>query len=98
MKRILWVSLIFILFTGVAGLIKFWSAVVSVFIFFFPFFAEKAIDNYFTSAYFWVGVIMAVGSCFGIWFGKKGGKILYVIISIIILIISLTSIGVNVVK
>lgn len=31
-----------------------------------------------------VGVIMAIANKFGIWFGKKGGSILYIIVQIIV--------------
>ncbi len=66
---------------------------------FFPFFfeiAKKSLEEYITSAYFVTGVIMAIASAFGIWFGVKGGKVLFLIISIVLEIISLASIGMNI--
>ena len=66
---------------------------------FFPIFfdiTQSAIENYLTSPYFIVGIIMAIGSAFGIWFGAKGGKILLLIVSIICELLSLISIGANV--
>jgi len=65
---------------------------------FFPIFYEvgkMAVEDYLTSPYFIVGIIMFIGSCFGIYFGVKGGKILHLIISIICASISLISIGGN---
>lgn len=65
---------------------------------FFPLFfevAKKSLEDYLTSPYFITGLIMAIASAFGIWFGVKGGKILYLIVFIVIEIISLASIGMN---
>lgn len=55
-----------------------------------------ALEEYLTSPYFIVGVIMSIASGFGIRFGYKGGKALYLIVSIICAIISLVSILSNV--
>lgn len=70
-----------------------------IFIAFFPFFAEVAkqsIEDYLTSPYFITGVIMfLLSSGFGIWVGKTGGKVIYLIVSIIAAAISLVSIGSN---
>ena len=66
---------------------------------FFPIFfdiAQSAIEDYLTSPYFIVGIIMAIASVFGIWFGAKGGRILFLIVSIICEIASLISIGTNI--
>ena len=70
-----------------------------VFIAFFPIFfdvAKSSIEDYLTSPYFITGVIMSIASAFGIWFGAKGGKLLFLVISIICEVISLTSILMNV--
>ena len=56
---------------------------------------EYVIEDYFTSPYFITGVIMAIASAFGIWFGVRGGKVLYVVVSIIGAFISLASLGVS---
>ena len=48
------------------------------------------------SPYFIVGVIMVIASGFGIRFGAKGGKILWIIVSIVCELISLASIGINI--
>lgn len=56
---------------------------------------EYVIEDYFTSPYFITGVIMAIASAFGIWFGVRGGKVLYVVVSIVGALISLASLGVN---
>ena len=66
---------------------------------FFPLFFEvtkKSLGDYLTSAYFITGVIMAIASAFGIWLGVKGGKVLYFVVFIVIELISLASIGMNV--
>ena len=67
---------------------------------FFPIFfdvAKSSIEEYLTSPYFIVGIIMAIASGFGIWFGKQGGRILYLIVSVIFEIFSLASILMNLV-
>ena len=99
MKNIIWISLVFLIFGGVRALSSLWSGVAEVLIAFFPFFAEvgkMALENYLTSPYFIVSVIMAIASGFGIWFGRKGGKILFLIVSIICEVLSLVSIFANV--
>ena len=71
-----------------------------VFIAFFPIFfdvAKSSIEDYLTSPYFITGVVMSVASAFGIWFGAKGGKLLFLVISIICEVISLASILMNVI-
>ena len=40
---------------------------------------------------------MSIASAFGIWFGARGGRLLFVVISIICEIISLASILMNVI-
>ena len=63
---------------------------------FFPVFFEvmkQPLQDYLTSPYFIVGVIMAIASAFGIWFGVKGGKVLFWVVSLICEIASLGSIG-----
>lgn len=70
-----------------------------VFVGFFPFFYEvgkMAIEDYLTSPYFIVGIILALLSAVGIWVGAKGGKVLYLIVSIIMEVISLASIFGNI--
>ena len=70
-----------------------------VFVGFFPFFNEvgkMAIEDYLTSPYFIVGIILALLSAVGIWVGAKGGKVLYFIVSIIMEVISLASIFGNI--
>ena len=71
-----------------------------VFIAFFPIFfdvAKSSIEDYLTSPYFITGVIMSIASAFGIWVGAKGGKLLFLVISIICEFISLASILMNVI-
>ena len=70
-----------------------------VFIAFFPIFfdvAKSSIEDYLTSPYFITGVVMSIASAFGIWFGAKGGKILFLTVSIICEIASVVSILANV--
>ena len=74
--------------------------IITVFKGFFPVFfdvAKSSAQDYFTSPYFIVGVIMSIASAFGIWFGAKGGKLLFLVISIICEFISLASILMNVI-
>ncbi len=100
LKKIIWISVVVLVFGGVGALANLWEAVGQIFVAFFPFFAEAAkqeLEDYLTSPYFITGVIMALASCFGIWFGRKGGKALYIVISIIMLMISLLSIGSNII-
>lgn len=71
-----------------------WETIVA----FFPFIwgcLEYAIEEYLTSPYFITGVIMATASGFGIWFGVRGGKVLYLVVSIIGALASLASLGVS---
>ena len=42
---------------------------------------ENALEEYIASPYFIVGIIMSIASAYGIWFGVKGGKVLYVLVS-----------------
>lgn len=67
---------------------------------FFPIFFEVAkgsLEDYLTSPYFIVSVIMSIASAYGIWFGKTGGKVLFLVVSIICEVISLASILSNVI-
>ena len=99
LNKIIWPSLVFLVFGGIKGFIALWDSVVQIFIAFFPFFVEvgkMALEEYLTSPYFIVGVIMSIASAFGIWFGVKGGKVLFLIVSIICEVASLVSIFANV--
>ena len=94
-------ALAFILLLGGWGMFAEALGVIGeVFIFFFPIFfdvAKSSIEDYLTSPYFITGVIMSLASAFGIWFGAKGGKLLFLVISIICEVISLASILMNVI-
>ncbi len=73
--------------------------IITVFKGFFPVFfdvAKSSAQDYFTSPYFIVGVIMSLASACGIWIGAKGGRVLFVIVSIMCEVISLASIVSNV--
>lgn len=75
-------------FQGVEAL---WQAIIG----FLPIFKpaiEQSFKDYFTSAYFFVGVIILIGSLFGITINVKNRHALYVLISAILNIISLISI------
>ena len=66
---------------------------------FFPVFLgvmKQPLQDYLTSPYFIVGVIMAIASVFGIWFGAKGGRVLFLVVSIICEIASVVSVLTNV--
>ena len=98
-RKIIVISIIILLCGGFGALVSFWDAILQVIAAFFPLFFEvgkMALEDYLTSPYFIVGVIMAIGSAFGIWFGAKGGKALFLIVSIICELASLVSIFANV--
>lgn len=59
--------------------------------------AKSSLEDYLTSPYFIVGVIMSIASAFGIWIGAKGGKVLFLIVSIVCEVISVASILSNVI-
>ena len=99
LKKIISTSLFILIFGGFGALAYFWENVWRALVAFFPFFVEatkQSLEDYLTSPYFITGVIMAIASVCGIWFGAKGGKILFLIISIICEIASLVSILSNV--
>lgn len=99
LKTIIWPSLVILIFGGIKGLIVLWDSVVQFFHMFFPLFMKAgkiALEDYLTSPYFIVGIIMAVASGFGIWLGAKRGRNLFLIVSTICEILSLVSIGANV--
>ena len=84
---------------GLSAVFQGIGVLLEVFAGFFPIFyaaAKKSLEDYLTSPYFIVGVIMSIASAFGIWFGAKGGKRLYLIVSIICEVISLVSILSNI--
>ena len=71
-----------------------------VFVGFLPIFKpiiEQSLSDYFTSAYFIVGVIIFIGSTIGIAFSVKERRVLYIIISSILDLISIISIISNIV-
>lgn len=80
---------------GTSAVINLWANVVRNFFCFFPILGAKAIENYLTSPYFIVSIIMLIASGFGIHFGRLGGQILWYIVSIIVALLNLTSIGIN---
>lgn len=98
-RKIISTSIITLAFGGFSALAYFWKSVLQVIVAFFPFFVEatkQSLEDYLTSPYFITGIIMAIASGCGIWFGAKGGKLLFLIISIICEIASLVSILSNV--
>lgn len=97
--KIIRISLVVFMFGGASALIAMWDAVFQIIVAFFPFICEAgkmALEEYLTSPYFIVGIIMSIASGFGIWFGAKGGKVLFLIVSIICELLSIISIGANV--
>lgn len=99
LKRIAFFSALILIFFGWNGLLTLWAGIYEFLIAFFPFFAKgikSSIEDYLTSPYFLTGIVMFIlSSGFGIWVGKTGGKIIYLIISVILALISLVSIGAN---
>ena len=96
LKKIIWISLVFLIFGGFGALVTLWSGAVEMFFHFFPIFGRQVVEDYFTSPYFITGVVMSLASACGIWFGRRGGKRLFAVVSLILLIISLASIGANI--
>ena len=99
LKKIIGISAIVLILGGFGALVAMWESVFQIFVAFFPFICETgktALEEYLTSPYFIVGVIMSIASGFGIWFGAKGGRILFLIVSIICEIASLVSIFANI--
>lgn len=71
------------------------DVIIQIFVGFFPIFKptlKKSIEDYLTSAYFIVGLIVFIASLFGIIISCKTKKVMYIIISIIVELISLISI------
>ena len=100
LAKIIRISLVVLIFGGVGALIAMWEAVFQILVAFFPFICEAgkmALEEYLTSPYFIVGVIMSIASGFGIWFGAKGGRALFLIVSIICELVSLASIFANII-
>ena len=100
LAKIIRISLVVLIFGGVGALVTMWDAVFQMLAAFFPFICEAgkmALEEYLTSPYFIVGTIMSIASGFGIWFGAKGGKVLFLIVSIICELVSLASIFANII-
>ena len=98
--NIISISLFFLIFGGVSAFTSLWQNVFEVFKMFFPIFfdiAKMELEDYLTSPYFITGVVMFVASALGIWFGKRKGRTLYLIVSLICEAVSLVSILMNVV-
>ena len=98
--KIIRISLVVFIFGGAGALIAMWDAMFQIIVAFFPFICEAgkmALEEYLTSPYFIVGVIMSIASGFGIWIGAKGGRILFLIVSIICEVASLVSVFSNVI-
>ncbi len=95
-KGLLWISVCMLFLGGKDALISLWSTILSIFWTLFPILGRQAIENYFTSPYVIVNILMFIGSIFGIWFGKRGGKVLYQIVAFIVAIINLISICANI--
>lgn len=99
LKKIIGISAIVLIFGGFGAFATMWESVFQIIVAFFPFICEAgkmALEEYLTSPHFIVGIIMSIASGFGIWFGAKGGKVLFLIVSIICEVASLVSIGVNI--
>ena len=93
LKRIFYIPIIVFAFCGLDSLRNLIISILQAICIFFSMFGKTIIENYLTSPYFIVGIIMAIGSTLGIWLGVKDGKKLYIIVSIIVLIIELSSVG-----
>lgn len=98
LKRIFYIPIIVLAFCGLDALKNLIISIWRMIRMFFTVFGKTIIENYLTSPYFIAGVIMTICSCVGIYFGVKGGKKLYIIVSIIVLIIELSSVGTSFLK
>lgn len=99
LRKIIGISAFVLIFGGIGALAAMWDAVFQILAAFFPFICEAgkmALEEYLTSPYFIVGIIMSIASGFGIWFGAKGGRAMFLIVSIICELVSLASILSNV--
>ena len=99
LRKIIGISVFVFIFGGIGALAAMWDAVFQILVAFFSFIYEAgkmALEEYLTSPYFIVGIIMSIASGFGIWFGAKGGRALFLIVSIICELVSLVSILSNV--
>ena len=100
LRKIIGISVFVFIFGGMGALATVWDAVFQIIVAFFPFICEAskmALEEYLTSPYFIVGIIMSIASGFGIWFGAKGGRALFLIVSIICEVASLVSIMSNII-
>lgn len=99
MGRVIALLIILLMVGGVPAVLEGLGVLGEVLVGFFPFFydvGKMALEEYLTSPYFIVGLIMTIGSAFGIWFGAKGGKLLYIIVFAITEIVGLASIFGNI--
>lgn len=95
MGRVIALLIILLIAGGVPAVLEGLGVLGEVLVGFFPFFydvGKMALEEYLASPYFIVGLIMTIGSAFGIWFGAKGGKCLYIIVFAITEIVGLASI------
>lgn len=84
------IALIFVLLTG--GCLAFFQGTNATSVGFFaafPTLMEDTAQDFLSSPYTWTGMVMFILSVFGIWVGKRKGKLLHAFISGIISIISL---------
>ena len=87
LKKIIGISAIVLILGGFEALATMWESVFQIIVAFFHFISEAgkmALEEYLTSPYFIVGIIMSIASAFGIWFGAKGGRVLFLVVSIIV--------------
>ena len=99
MGRVIALLIILLIAGGIPAVLEGLGVLGEVLVGFFPFFydvGKMALEEYLASPYFIVGLIMAIGSAFGIWFGVKGGKLLYIIVFAITEIVGLASIFGNI--
>jgi len=93
--RVIALLIILLIAGGVPAVLEGLGVLGEVLVGFFPFFydvGKMALEEYLASPYFIVGLIMTIGSAFGIWFGAKGGKLLYIIVFAITEVVGLASI------
>lgn len=99
MKKVIIILIILFIvggFTAVAlGVQTIWETVKEMFIHIFPILSpvfSQALEDYVTSAYFIVGIIIFVLSSVGIYLSVRFKKGLFLVVSIVVDIISLVSI------
>lgn len=92
----LWILFVMFIFCGKDVFISFCQSFLQIIKIFLPYLLEEIINSFLLSPYRIVKIIMVIASVFfGYWFGRKKGKVLYQIVSFVIVIYNLISLCVE---